>query len=129
MKRNFNNPTNFRVRQSGPKQRDNLDSEHYPLDNRELELEGEINSPTIPSVHKRLPTIDSEEAAPRGSIGESSHEAYEASRGHFPDVAQSQDTWDDPQEMTEDNVRMKYVKLGVESEDESYRADNTPKTY
>ncbi len=132
MKRNFNNPTNKRIGQAGPGFRPGqgtLDRASYPLDDREKELENEINSPTIPAVYKRVQTIDSEEAPPRGSVGSGSHEPYKEGREHYDGVSTGLDTWDEPGEMTETNQRMKYVQSGVDSEDEPFRANETTNEY
>lgn len=127
MKRNFNNPTNYRVGQGGPHPESGLSRKNYPLTDRDNELQGETNSPQIFALYNRTQTMENEEAAPRGRIAE--QKDYEPYKGtneqHYP-VDQSQEAWDRPEPMTEQNVRMEYVKMGIESENEPFRADATP---
>lgn len=127
MKRNFNNPDNFRVREDFKHPEPHLARANYPLDDRENELAGEINSPTIAALYNRTQTMENEEAPPRGRIADQRDEQPYKNRSdeHYP-VGQTQETWDQPEAMTEENVRMKYVKMGVDNTDEPFSATIEP---
>lgn len=109
--------------QSGPRPKSGLSRENYPLTTRDNELQGETNSPQIYALYNRTQTMENQEASQRGSISESGHEPYRTDWPSHRNVGQSQETWDgNTAPMTEENVRMKYVQLGVNSEDEPFKA-------
>ncbi len=127
MKRESNNPTNFRIRQSGVSEK-SYSTSNDPLGDREQELEGEINSPTIPALYNRTLNITNES---RGTDGTPSVNKGSYNPGGERGGGQQAppETWDDPKPMTEDNVRMKFVSMGVEPIEEPMPYNYNNPTY
>jgi hypothetical protein len=73
-----------------------LDTEHYPLDTRDAQLQGETLSPKIPAISKRVPTI----------TNEVTKRDVQGSVAHPQDISSG---FDQKSELSEQNVHAQFV--------------------